>query len=138
MGVPVGVDVCAVLEQEVRHVEMAVDDGKGERHIEHLLRRGSIPLEVAARAPGRCRDTDRRDADDAGAVEPLLSPARGCPCLPHAPGRPAPARYGEQWKQVRVRVHDAHSMASRRRWRPAPQDRGIEIEKGVDEFLPVV
>ena len=43
------VDVRAALEQEVRHVEVAVDDGKGERHVEHLLRRGRVPVEVAAR-----------------------------------------------------------------------------------------
>ncbi len=47
MGVPAGVDICAVLQQEVRHVEVAVDDGKGERRVEHLLRRGRVPLEVA-------------------------------------------------------------------------------------------
>ena len=47
MGVPGGVDIGAVLEEEVRHVEVTVDNGKGERRVEHLLRRGRIPLEVA-------------------------------------------------------------------------------------------
>ncbi|RPI54584.1 MAG: hypothetical protein EHM55_10430 [Acidobacteria bacterium] len=74
MGVPVGVDVCAVLEQEVRHVEVAVDDGKGERHVEHLLRRGRIPLEVAARVRVVVGILIVEIADNAGTVEPLLHP----------------------------------------------------------------
>ena len=49
MRVPAAVDVRAALEQEVRHVEVAVDDGKGERYVEHLLRRGRVPVEMAAR-----------------------------------------------------------------------------------------
>ena len=52
MGVPGGVDVGAVLEEEVRHVEVTVDDGPGERRVEHLLRSGRAPLEVRPRARG--------------------------------------------------------------------------------------
>src|SRR5262245_40610810 len=33
MRVPVGVDVCAVLEEEIRHVVVTVDDGEGERGV---------------------------------------------------------------------------------------------------------
>ena len=76
MGVPVGVDVRAVLEEEVRHVEVTVDDGKGERRVEHLLRRGRIPLEVAPRARVVVgivivEIAQRRRA---GFVEPVLHP----------------------------------------------------------------
>src|SRR5438445_12905693 len=34
--VPIGVDVCAVLEEEVRHVEVTIDDGPGERRIDNM------------------------------------------------------------------------------------------------------
>ena len=81
MGVPLGVDICAVLEQEVRHVEVAVDDGPGERGVEntllalraplarifldsalrHVRTAGVVILDIAQR---------RR----AGLVEPLLHP----------------------------------------------------------------
>src|SRR5260370_32154400 len=45
MGAPGGVDVCAVVEQEVSHVEVVVDDGPCERHVEHvLLLRCCVPL----------------------------------------------------------------------------------------------
>ena len=58
---PIGVDVCAVLEQEVRHVEVAVDDGKGERHIEHLLHASARPTAGGPRAlRRRWRDSDSR------------------------------------------------------------------------------
>ena len=50
MGVPPGVDIRAVSEEEVRHIEVSVDDRKGERCVEHLLRRGRAPLEVPPRA----------------------------------------------------------------------------------------
>ena len=91
MRVPVGVDVCAVLEQEVRHVEVAVDDGQGERHVENLLR-PAVPLEVAART-GSLRDSDWRYRRDAGLpCRTSCSPARGRPCLPHAADRLGLAR----------------------------------------------
>ena len=38
MRIPAGVDICAVFEEEIRHVEVTVDDGPGERRIE---RRGA-------------------------------------------------------------------------------------------------
>ena len=44
VGVPVGVDVGAVLEQEVRHVEVTVDDGPGERRVETRCSRWRAPL----------------------------------------------------------------------------------------------
>ena len=50
MGVPTGVDIRAVLEEEVGNVELTVDDGKGERSVEHLLCRWRIPLKVGPRA----------------------------------------------------------------------------------------
>jgi len=37
MGVPPGVDIRAVCEEKVRHVEVTVDDGESERHVENLL-----------------------------------------------------------------------------------------------------
>src|SRR5579862_9859192 len=46
MGVPPGVDICAAFEEEVRHVEVTVDDGPGERRVENVLRSGLVPLEV--------------------------------------------------------------------------------------------
>ena len=49
VGVPVGVDVRAVLEQEVRYVEVAVNDRKSERYVQHLLRCGRTPVEVSTR-----------------------------------------------------------------------------------------
>src|SRR5437773_6827136 len=36
MGVPPGVEIRAVREEEVRHVEVTVDDGKGECGVENL------------------------------------------------------------------------------------------------------
>src|SRR5207247_4176077 len=46
MGVPRRIDSGAVLEEEVRHVEVTVEDGQGERRVENLLRRGWVPLQV--------------------------------------------------------------------------------------------
>ena len=33
-------------EEKVRHVEVAVDDGEGERHVEYMLRRRRVPMDV--------------------------------------------------------------------------------------------
>jgi hypothetical protein len=44
MGAPRGVDVRAVAEQEIRHVEVIVDDGPRKRRIENLLRDGRARL----------------------------------------------------------------------------------------------
>ena len=44
MGAPRGVDIGAVVEQEVRHVEVAVHDGPGERHVEDTLLALRAPL----------------------------------------------------------------------------------------------
>src|SRR6185503_13506368 len=44
--VPIGVDVCAVLEQVVCDGEMTVDDGPRERGVENMLLRRRAPLEV--------------------------------------------------------------------------------------------
>ena len=44
MRVPVGVDIGAVFEEEVRHVEVTVDDGPGERGVENLLHTDLAPL----------------------------------------------------------------------------------------------
>src|SRR5256885_11691086 len=44
--VPIGADVCAVLEQEIRDVEVTVDDGPGERRVENVLLSRRAPLEV--------------------------------------------------------------------------------------------
>lgn len=44
--VPIGADVCAVLEQEVRDGEMTVDDGPRECRIDNMLRSRRAPLEV--------------------------------------------------------------------------------------------
>ena len=76
MGVPVGVDICAVLQEEVRHVEVTVDDGEGERRVENLLQSGRAPLEVPPRARVIVgivivEIAQRRRA---GCVEPVLHP----------------------------------------------------------------
>lgn len=42
MRVPIRVDVCAVREEKIRHVEVFVDDGEGKRYIENLLQRGHV------------------------------------------------------------------------------------------------
>jgi hypothetical protein len=44
--VPIGADVCALLEQEVRDVEVTVDDGPRERRIDNMLRSRRAPVEV--------------------------------------------------------------------------------------------
>jgi hypothetical protein len=49
--VPVGVDVCAVLEQEVRHVEMTVDDGIGERRVDTKNPSTGRPFTVSKASP---------------------------------------------------------------------------------------
>ena len=50
MGVPGGIDVCAVLEEEVRHLELAVEDGPGERGVEDVLGGGRAPVKVIVRS----------------------------------------------------------------------------------------
>ena len=44
--VPIGADVGAVLEQEVRNGEVTVDDGPGERRVENLLHSDRMPWPV--------------------------------------------------------------------------------------------
>jgi hypothetical protein len=43
VGVPIRVDVRAVLEQKVRDVKVTIDDAPGERGVEHLLHTDLIP-----------------------------------------------------------------------------------------------
>ena len=45
---------------------------------------------------------------------------------------------GEQWNEVRLRVGERELDGLRWRRRLAPQDRGIEVEKGGDEFPAIV
>ena len=76
MGIPPGIDVRAVCEEEVRHVEVPVDDGERERHVENLLQRGRASVEVPPRARVVVgivivEIAQRRRA---GFVEPVLHP----------------------------------------------------------------
>jgi hypothetical protein len=140
MGAPVGVDVGAVLEEEVRHVEVTVDDGKGERRIENLLRCGRVPLEVSARAGVVVRIVVVEIAQGGGArlVEPALHPrqvAHACRMRQIVGQRPDA---GEYWNEVCPRVGECELDGLRLgRWL-TPQERGIEVEKGDYEVPAVV
>ena len=74
----------------------------------------------------------------AGLVEPLLHPrevAHACrmrQIVRHWPDA------GEDWNEVRVRVRECELDGLRWRRRLAPQDCGIEVEKGDDEFSAIV
>ena len=109
--VPIGVDVCAVLEQEISDVEVTVDDGPGERGVENLLHTDVAPLRFP-RVHARRGLVIRYGAERRLAlrVEPPLHAFE----VAHACRMRQIVRYrpdaGEQWKKVcgpvRERVFD--------------------------------
>ena len=81
MGAPPGVDIRAVREEEVRHVEVTVDDGPGERGIQNTLLALRAPLACIFLDPvlrhvwtGGVVILDIAQRRRAGLVEPALHP----------------------------------------------------------------
>ena len=93
--------------------------------LRHVRTAGVVILDIAQR---------RR----AGLVEPLLHPrevAHACRMRQIVRQRPDA---GEQWNEVCPRVRERELDGLRWGRRLAPQDRGIEVEKGGDEFPAIV
>src|SRR5688500_213767 len=124
--VPVGADVGAVCEQEVRHVEMTVDDGPGERGVENLLHADLIPRSPPAR--GWSLTSEVAQFRLALRVEPALHAGE----VAHARRMGKVVWYWpdarEEWEELRCRVGQCLFDVLRRRWRLAPQYGRMEVE----------